>query len=271
MNDNYLINGESSSSLNPFDRGLAYGDGVFRTFKVLHGTPQHWVYHFDKLCSDAAALNITLPTQEILLSDIQLLFLNNENSVGKWIITRGSSERGYRIPKNLSPNRILLKSTYQPLEASIYTDGVCLEISPITVASHLPLGPIKHLSRLENVLAREAISSTSFDAIMLDNAGDVNECTSHTVVARFDKTLHFPQQKHGGVSGVSQHILLMHAKDMGFTCTQTTMPPSILFEADEIVITNAINGAVPIRQIQKKEWNSTKLAYAINTLFKNLK
>jgi branched-subunit amino acid aminotransferase/4-amino-4-deoxychorismate lyase len=83
--------------------------------------------------------------------------------------------------------------------------------------------------------------------------------------------LHFPQQKYGGVSGVSQHILLMHAKDMGFTCTQITMSPSTLFEADEIVITNAINGAVPVRQIQKKEWNSTKLAYAINTLFKNLK
>jgi hypothetical protein len=39
----YLINGSNTSGLDPFDRGLAYGDGVFRTFKVIDGKPLLWV------------------------------------------------------------------------------------------------------------------------------------------------------------------------------------------------------------------------------------
>lgn len=271
MNDNFLINGQLSSGLNPFDRGLAFGDGVFRTFMVLHGKPQHWSYHEEILRHDANALGITIPPSKTLENDIEQLFPTEGAFIAKWIITRGYSERGYRIPKIIMPNRILLKSDYHPLALSVYEDGVTLEVSTIPVASHLPLGPIKHLNRLDNVMAKEGLSASMFDAIMLDDAGNVNECISHNIVARYGSTLHLPQQKKGGVSGASQQIILRHAKEIGYTCVPTTMSLATLFQADEIVITNAINGAIPVKQIQRKPWNSTKLAYDINTLFKKIK
>ena len=72
MKDNYLINGKKSLGLDPFDRGLAFGDGIFRTFKILDGNPIHWDYHFRKLNDDAKKLNINLPAELTLLGDIKL-------------------------------------------------------------------------------------------------------------------------------------------------------------------------------------------------------
>lgn len=59
LND-FLINGKKSNGLNPFDRGLAFGDGIFRTFKVHNGTPIFWDYHYEKLTHDALALKIDI-------------------------------------------------------------------------------------------------------------------------------------------------------------------------------------------------------------------
>ena len=106
MNDNYLINGKESVALDPFDRGLAFGDGIFRTFKVSDGNPLHWDYHFNKLLHDANFLGIDPPKKELLLNDIKILFEPSGIFIAKFIITRGSSNRGYSPPLNIEPNRI---------------------------------------------------------------------------------------------------------------------------------------------------------------------
>ena len=74
MAKNFLINGDAKNSLSPFDRGLAFGDGVFRTFLVKDGNPINWKNQYQKLSMDLKAIDIKPPTQKKLLTEIQKLF-----------------------------------------------------------------------------------------------------------------------------------------------------------------------------------------------------
>ena len=268
----YLINGSNASGLDPFDRGLAYGDGVFRTFKVIDGKPLHWDYHFQTLSYDCEKLGIKLPNEALLLDDIKVLFIRTSGTfVAKWIITRGSSNRGYTIPKDIKPNRILLKNKFTPLLESLYLKGVNLEFSAKKTSSVLQLGATKHLNRLENVLAKQAVTSPSFDAIMLDEKDHVNECTSHNILALFGKQIHMPKHNHAGVSGVSRQIVMDHAQSLGYATIESNISKEQLLKANEIVIINSVNGALPVKQIKNKKWNSLNLAYELNQLLKKIK
>ena len=268
----YLINGSNTSGLDPFDRGLAYGDGVFRTFKVIDGKPLHWDYHFQTLSYDCEKLGIKLPNEALLLDDIKVLFTRTSGTfVAKWIITRGSSDRGYSIPKDIKPNRILLKNKFTTLPESLYLKGVNLEFSAKKTSSLLQLGATKHLNRLENVLAKQAVTSPSFDAIMFDENDHVNECTSHNILALFGKQIHMPKHNHAGVSGVSRQIVMDHAQSLGYATIESNISKEQLLKANEIVIINSVNGALPVKQIKNKKWNSLNLAYELNQLLKKIK
>ena len=74
MAKNFLINGDANNSLSPFDRGLAFGDGVFRTFIVKDGNPINWKNQYQKLSQDLKAIDIKPPSQKTLLTEIQKLF-----------------------------------------------------------------------------------------------------------------------------------------------------------------------------------------------------
>jgi len=95
LKNNFLINGSLSESINPFDRGLSFGDGVFRTFLVKNGCPINWDIHYEKLKEDATILKIKVPSKKDLLHDIKKLFTEDKTYIGKVIITRGISDQGY--------------------------------------------------------------------------------------------------------------------------------------------------------------------------------
>ena len=158
-----------------------------------------------------------------------------------------------------------------PLKNDLYEKGVILEFSTIKVSSNLKLDAIKHLNRLENVLAKQALSSVAFDAIMLDDNSLINECISHNILMRCGNDLFIPKQNKAGVSGVSTQIIINYIKELGFTVNERDINEEQLLKADEIVIMNSVNGALPVKQIKDKKWNTVNLAYEINQLFKKIK
>ena len=101
MKKNFLIDGNFSKNISPFDRGLSYGDGVFRTFLVKNRYPINWDMHYKKLKLDAKIFKIKVPTKKELLLDVKKLFNLNKTYIGKIIITRGTSNQGYQYKKNI--------------------------------------------------------------------------------------------------------------------------------------------------------------------------
>lgn len=274
-NDTYLINGSFDQAISIFDRGFSYGDGVFRTMKMRNGLPVSWPFHYQKLVADCAAIGIVCPSAELVMGDLQKLFeqeLFTENSlqVAKIIITRGEGARGYAPPRITIPTRVVIKSGFPAYAESCCEQGVQLHVCDIRLASQPKLAGIKHLNRLENVLARmEWRDEAIFDGLLLDHSGNVIECTMSNIFARFGRELLTPDLSQCGVSGITrQHIMgLGGVLDLNIRVDSISLQQ--LLQADEVIICNSLFGVFQVTQIQHKTWPIQDLAVKIRTIIAN--
>lgn len=261
LNQAFLINGRSDIGLSPLDRGLSYGDGAFRTIKIQHGVPAHWALHFKKLVEDCNVLGIVCPSAEVLLADIGSLFSSEEIAVAKIVITRGEGVRGYAVPSLAQPNRILIKSAFPDYPAANFDAGVSLHLCSFRLPHQPMLAGIKHLNRLENVMARmEWTDSAIADGVMLDEKGYVIECTASNLFARFGKTLLTPDLSLCGVAGVTRQRLLELSPKLGYRTRIGRLGLSKLMQADEIIICNSLYGAWQVRAFNGQQWPRKELA-----------
>jgi len=91
-----LINGHAESCLTVQDRGLAYGDGLFETFRVIQGKVALFYYHWQRLSISANRLGIPLPFNRVQLENYIDAVVAGENGIVKLILTRGVGGRGFR-------------------------------------------------------------------------------------------------------------------------------------------------------------------------------
>ncbi len=260
----YLINGNKDGSLSPLDRGFAYGDGIFRTLAIQDGIPQHWQQHYAKLVRDCNVLGIVCPSANVLLGDIEKLFKGCKLAVAKIVVTRGEGARGYSMPSLAQPNRVVIKSDYPKFPQSHFDHGVRLYPCKTRIGHQPQLAGIKHLNRLENVLARAEWSDSSFaDGLLLDMYENAIECTMSNVFVRYGQTLCTPDLSRCGVAGVTRQRLIELAPSLGYTVEVVNIPLTTLLKADEIMIANSLFGVWQVLEIGDKQWKTQPLAAQI--------
>jgi 4-amino-4-deoxychorismate lyase len=258
----YLINGSKSGSLSPLDRGFAYGDGVFRTLMVLNDEPQQWQFHYAKLVHDCNVLGIVCPNSNVLLDDMHCLFAENDTrAVAKIIVTRGESDRGYSMPALAQPTRIVIKSDFPNYPSEAFEHGVHLHLCQTRLGYQPRLAGIKHLNRLENVLARAEWSDPSIaDGLMLDMEDNVIECVTSNIFARYDQTLVTPELTRCGVAGMTRQRILAQAEAAGYETSERRLPLESLMNADEVMICNSLFGVWQVRSLAGRVWESQSMA-----------
>lgn len=267
-----LINGDFGQAISALDRGFSYGDGVFRTMRVHNGLPVSWPFHYQKLVADCAAIGIVCPSAELLMSDFQKLFetelfQENSNDVAKIIITRGEGERGYAPPVITVPTRVLIKSNMPQYAAANYEQGVQLHVCKIRLSAQPKLAGIKHLNRLENVMARmEWRDETVFDGLLLDGRDNIIECTMSNIFIRIGNSLMTPDLSQCGVAGITRQRILGLGKLLGLNVTTENISMSQLLGADEVVICNSLYGAFQVTHIEDKIWPKQDLAEKIRKI-----
>ena len=260
-NATYLINGNSNYTISPLDRGFAYGDGIFRTLIMREGQPENWPLHYQKLVADCAAINIVCPSAEILMSDLAQLFLPTETAVAKIIITRGEGERGYAPPAITAPMRVVLKTAMPNYPKSYSAQGVNLHVCKTQLAAQPLLAGVKHLNRLENVLARmEWTDPTIADGIMLDHQNNVIECTAANIFARFNDTLITPDLSQCGIAGITRQRIIEHSKLWSLKIEINQINLEQLLSADEVIISSSLFTAWQVQHILHKNWQPSPLA-----------
>lgn len=257
----YLINGSKDGNLSPLDRGFAYGDGIFRTIPMQDGRPLHWDAHYTKLVQDCNVLGIVCPNASLLLGDIERLFKDRGQAVAKIIITRGEGARGYSMPSLAQPNRIVVKTEYPVFPQTNFDHGVRLYQCRTRLGHQPQLAGIKHLNRLENVLARAEWSDNSFaDGLLLDMYDNAIECTMSNLFARYGDILSTSDLGRCGVAGVTRQRVMDLAPSMGLKVDIAHIPVSTLFQADEIIITNSLFGAWQVIELGQKKWPAQSLS-----------
>ena len=249
-----LINGEDRHSIDVSDRGFQYGDGLFETIAVANGKPLFLQQHLSRLFAGCKQLLIPPPDIALLVAESRQLASKADNAVLKMIVTRGSGGRGYRQPANIAPTRVLSLHPFPEYPADYQTDGVRIRFCQLRLAKNPALAGIKHLNRLEQVLARAEWDDDAIqEGLMCDHEGYVIEGTMSNLFVVKNDMLLTPNLTHCGIRGILREIVVNFAstRKIGVFEKQQLDQQSIL-EADEIFITNSVIGIWPVRQLNEQ-------------------
>jgi 4-amino-4-deoxychorismate lyase len=250
MESVWLVNGERRE-VPPSDRGLAYGDGLFETMAVVNGRIRLLDYHFERLESGCRRLHIPPIAREVLRGDLDRLLPGAERCVAKIIVTRGSSGRGYRPPVDPVPLRVVSASPWPDYPAERYETGVEVIRCSTTLGENEALAGLKHLCRLEQVLAQiEVQRAGAVEGIMCTRRGDVIGGTmSNIFVVSAHDTLMTPSLTTCGVAGVMRRAVMERAVALGAGVETGQLTYSMLTQAKEIFLTNSVFGVWPVRAV----------------------
>lgn len=248
-----LINGRPDDRISIFDRGLSYGDGLFETIKRANGALCFWPLHRQRLLAGLERLGIVVDAA-VLEQDIQQLIRSaptalQQDAALKIIITRGAGGRGYRPDPALKANRILTLSPLPDLAA--FEHGVRLRVCDTPLSDNPVLAGMKHLSKLDNVMARgEWGEQAGTEGLLLDSRGRVIEGTMSNLFLVKGDTLQTPALDRCGVAGVMRELVVSQlAPVLGLKVVTGHFTLADCYRADEIFITNALIGIVPVLAI----------------------
>ncbi len=248
-----LINGAESSELAVTDRGLHYGDGLFETLAVTDGVPELWDRHLARLQQGCQRLHLPMPESDLLTAEVQQVCAGATCAVLKLVLTRGSGGRGYRPPSNPQITRIMSLHPWPDYPVSWYTQGVRLGVCQQRVSLNPDLAGIKHLNRLDQVLARaEWDRPDQAEGLMLDPAGRVIEGTMSNLFVVQDGRLLTPDVTQAGIAGVMRGLILDQAQTLGISCGIIDLELSDLSHTQEMFMCNSVIGIWPVQQLQ--EW-----------------
>jgi 4-amino-4-deoxychorismate lyase len=250
-----LVNGRAGDRLSSLDRGLLYGDGLFETIAVVGGRPRFWSRHMARLQTGCERLGIPCPDTDSLAGEAQGLLPDAERCVLKIIVTRGTGGRGYGPPADPQPTRIVQRHPWPDYPASCREQGVRVRLCEQRLVPNPPLAGIKHLNRLEQVLARQEWDGTDIrEGLMADWQGNLVEGTMSNLFVVQDRQLVTPDLGRCGVAGIVRAVLMELAGELGLSVAVRDLGMTALREADEVFLTNSIIGIWPVTGLDEHTW-----------------
>jgi 4-amino-4-deoxychorismate lyase len=250
------IDGTAASVLPVDDRGFQYGDGLFETMLVRNGRARFLEAHCARLDSGCRRLGIEYAASAELRAEIARVASDAPaRAILKLIVTRGTAQRGYAVRGNPVPRRVLSLFATSPVDA--LRTGVEARISTLRLGENPALAGIKHLNRLENVLAASEPGHASvFESLMLDSAGHVICGTMSNVFAVKAGRLYTAPLDRCGVAGVMRGLVLRQSMVLGIACEERRLPLAEFLAADEAFITNVRIGVVPLSRVGEHSFMS---------------
>lgn len=250
-----LINGSPSNVISVRDRGLLYGDGVFRTLRVSNGKTLHWPLHYQKLQHDCTALGISCPDYAQLSAELENLLSNQTDCAIKLIVTRGISTRGYAPTTQTTPTHIWDVAPLSDYPATWATHGIKARLCQLRLSQQPRLAGIKHLNRLENVLAASEWSDPEIaEGLLMDADGNVIEGVRSNLFAVLSGTLTTPSLLACGVAGIQRDRVIAWANNSNLPLEIRALSWDEVINADELFIVNSLIGVWPICELERCHW-----------------
>ncbi len=244
-----LVNGEVADKLSLSDRGLHYGDGVFETIAVKRGYAEHLSSHLKRLTLGCRTLGIEAPAVDLLLDEIAWICRDSDYAVLKIIITRGQGSRGYRPNTSIHPTRIVTLHPWPRYSPNFYERGILATVCKARLSRNPLLAGIKHLNRLEQVIARSEWRDEFQEGFMLDTDDAVIEGTMSNFFTVCDERLVTPRLNQAGVAGVMREQILVCAGKLGISTSIRELKLCDVQAADSVFCCNSIIGIWPVRSL----------------------
>lgn len=221
-------------------RDALYGDGFFTTAIIDRSHIKEWPLHLDRLKNSAARLKFNHFDARELEPKLLHRIEDIDKGVVRITVTRQQKNRGYQVDHdaqlicsiNISDQPISLMTKCELFEA----------VTPISVNSQL--AGIKHLNRLDNVLAANEISAPNQEAIMLNGNKLICGSRSNLFVYRRDQW-HTPILSDCGIEGITKNRVIESLRSQGISCQLSSIYRDDVKEIRAAFITNSLLGVCP--------------------------
>lgn len=237
-----------------FDHGLLYGDGVFEGIRIYSGKVFRLKEHVERLYRSARAISLDIPikTGEMEKAVLETVTVNKKREgYIRLIVTRGEGPLGLDPLQCEKASVIIIVGDIQLYPEEYYTKGIAVVAASSRRIPSDSLDPrIKSLNYLNNVLAKiEARRAGCLEAVMLNSAGFVAECTADNIFIVKENDLLTPAPYHGALDGITMGVVIEIAEALGLGARETTLTRYDLYNADECFMTGTGAEIVPIIKI----------------------
>jgi len=256
----HLVNGKPIDHIAVVDRGMQYGDGCFETIAVQRGHALLWEPHLARLLDGCERLGIKMTSDiKLIRQEAEQLAAGVDCAVLKIIITRGQGGRGYRPQTGLSPTRILSLSPWPVYPQDYRATGIALRLCDTRLSENSRLAGVKHLNRLEQVLARAEWQDDFQEGLMLSQSGSVVEGTMSNVFVQVGDKVVTPLIETCGVTGIMRDAIIKQLAETRVNCEQMRVDLNMLYDADALFISNSLIGLWPVTTLEHKTFPITEL------------
>lgn len=245
-----LINGQFTDTVSVNDRSLNYGDGLFETIAIKSGQPCLWEQHIHRLQLGCERLKFPSLDQQLLTVEMNMLLHNCSTGILKILLTRGNNERGYKIPKNQIPTRILTFYPPPQYPSQWWQMGIKVHLCHTKLAINPMLAGIKHTNRLEQVLASSEWNDSEIaEGLMQDTNDNWISGTKTNLFLIQDKTLFTPLVYECGIAGIMRNFVIECALNQGINVIEKYINTQDLYQAQGMFLTNSLIGICPVREL----------------------
>ena len=233
---------QSEATVNVFDHGVLYGDGVFEGIRAYGGKIFQFKAHLDRLFASARRIRLWIPFTEQQLYDATYDAMQaNGVTEGyiRMVVTRGAGSLGISPAQCVEPCTYIIADSISMYSEEQYRSGMDVIIAQTIRTNARSLDPrVKSLNYLNNILAKlECIDAGAGEAIMLNDDGEVSEASGDNVFIVEGGRVATPPAEAGILMGVTRAAVLFLSKRLGMEVAEEPITPERLLTADECFLT----------------------------------
>ena len=254
---------EADAKVSVFDHGLLYGDGIFEGIRFYNGRVFRLEEHLGRLWDSARSICLEIPLSMREMTDALLETIRKNDLRDGYIrllVTRGVGNLGLNPAQCKNPSVIIIAATIALYPAEFYQKGLTVITCATRRTSPGALNPaVKSLNYLNNVMARiEANLANADEALMLNDAGNVSECTADNVFIIKHGQIFTPPISAGALRGITRSVVFEIVAELGLKITETDITRHDVFIADECFLTGTAAELIPVIKADGREVGNGK-------------
>src|SRR6059058_4383447 len=242
---------EEDAKVSVFDHGLLYGDGIFEGIRFYNGRVFRLEEHLERLWDSARSLCLEIPMtrQEMTEALIETIRQNHlHDGYIRLVVTRGVGNLGLNPEQCKNPSVIIIAATIALYHEEFYRKGLNIVTVATRRSNPASLNPaVKSLNYLNNVMARiEANLAGADEALMLNDQGNVSECTADNVFIIKHGHIFTPPISAGALRGITRSVIFDIAAELELKIAETDVTRHDVFVADECFLTGTAAEVIPV-------------------------
>ena len=232
----------------PGQAGLICGWGIFTTVRIVRGEAFAYERHWRRLEKDSTLTRMPLPysSAKVRVHLQEVIRANQVQEGCARVYLIWNTIGGWKSDEKMPEVDLVITTANLPH----YPEMVRLTVREQGRHAASPLAGVKTISWLNSVWASAEAQREGFDeVVLLNERGEVSECTAANIFAVKDQKVLTPPLNSGCLEGVTRGVLMEVASDAGTSVTEQALRLEDFYAADEVFITSTNRNVIGVKEI----------------------